>query len=448
MRFLDASQQRAAYRADLEYEGYARLGVPVYRLWHRLVARGFGALSPGFLAAVVERLQARESAVRLPGRSGSTERIRFLYLPVWTRILTSQRGGGSLTENPRGFRDQVAYLLEFFDLGRSDRFHWGLVPESEADLLEGDLDNAETKQLQSLLGTYREEQRGMLRERTRRAWDFGMSQELQIQHPELLSSVFLEEVHRQWDHSYTTAMQALGAIQPLTDTSDQLEHFADPHLQMTGGYCDLEVRGEGSWSALLASELAYQDESAAIDYFDVKYLESQLLYFKKEEGIDRVVRRRIRFIVDARRFTSNVRVLARFLAWLELSIYLVTHLFEKDRLQIIVHIDTGREELTQPLNQLLLLRTRRQNPGSDGELRFSEPDIYDGLRWQEISIGPDDVEQPLSGGFGHRAMVLADPVKTLGLSLKTHRLYESRLLVHMKELKQFLEGNTHAKVSA
>jgi hypothetical protein len=194
--------------------------------------------------------------------------------------------------------------------------------------------------------------------------------------------------------------------------------------------------------------LAYQEDDESIDYFDVKYLESQLLFLKKEEGVDRVVRRRVRFSVDARRFVANIRVLARLLAWLELSIYLVTHLFEKDRLQIIVRIQTEREGLTPALNQLLLLRVRRQNPGSDGELRFSEPDTFDGLRWQNIDIVPEQPAGSRSTAVGNRMMVMQDPVQTLGLALKTERLHEKRLLIYMKTLKQFLEGKTHAEVSA
>lgn len=448
MRFLDTYQQPVVYLKDLELEGFRNLGSSVYYLWQSLVARGFSSLSPGFLAALVDRLQGRGNAVRLPGRTGTVERINFFALPVWNQIFPIFSSAGSLADDHHGYCDRIAYLLDYFDLGRSDSFHWGVLPETESVFLSTSGYDSSSEELQNMFDAYFDEQRTALRSRSRNLWNFGMTQKLKVQRPELLSTVFLEEVHRQWDQSYISAVRSLGSIQPLTDTSDQLVKFADPHLQVTGGYSDLEVRGEGSWSALLASELAYQEDDDSIDFFDVKYLESQLLYLKKEEGVDRVIRRRIRIHIDARKFGGNVRVLARLLVWLELSVYLATHLFEKDRIQIIVQILTAQTDLCRSLNQLLLLRTRQLNSNSDGEIRFSEPDVQDGLRWQEITIGPQSIEDTILPGRGHRKMIIEDPVRTLGLTLKTHRLFVRRLLVHVKMLKNFLEGNTHAKISA
>ena len=424
----------------MHYSGYMKLSPVAVELWKTLVQRGYSTLLPGFLCRLIERVSWQKSGADIPGRMPSVAEQRFFNLPVWDSVSPMFQRMGEIAAYKNLWADRLYLVLDFFDIGRAGNFHWGDIDSLGQQLAILPDDYQTNPEYLGYLSDFDQS----LREYLYHCPDFGLTEELRLQYPEVLSSATVEQLHRHWDALYSRYYYMTGVISPLEEDAEDLEMFAEPEMQMSGGYCDLEMRGEGNWSALLASELAYQDETMELDYFDIKYLESQLMFLKKDEGADRVIRRRLVLNVDAEPFAVNLRALARCMAWVQLLISVAARLYEKDRVQLIVLLHTGDKNLTKNILQLFMLRIQRQNLDAVAEIRFSMPPEDDGLNWQSIYLSNCASDQPAEGS----CRILPDLEEQLGLLLKTDSIHERRLLRAVRNQIEFLKGRSHAKVSA
>ena len=92
----------------------------------------------------------------------------------------------------------------------------------------------------------------------------------------------------------------LGEIDPrqvsVSDDGAAETAFVDESHYPTGGLAGLTNRG--SMANLVLSELVYIDRTLPFDLFDLRFLEGELLYYLRDEGILRRKRRTIHLIID------------------------------------------------------------------------------------------------------------------------------------------------------
>ena len=141
-----------------------------------------------------------------------------------------------------------------------------------------------------------------------RALLFGIS--AQVQWSELLQpedifelehhDVLSEPAQRIGCRQIIEVSRRLGEIDPrqvaVADDGAAETAFVDESHYPTGGLAGLTNRG--SMENLVLSELVYIDRSMSIDLFDIRFLEGELLYYLRDDGILRRKRRTIHLIID------------------------------------------------------------------------------------------------------------------------------------------------------
>jgi len=444
MKFLAPKEQAFLYTASLNHSGFYSLNKDVEEIWKKLVNRGYNSLLPGLLAGIIQKISWREAGTRIQGRSGSLEEQIFFQNPIWDSFLQVFQGLGSFEENHKAWVDALYFLLDYFDLGSSNIFSWGALSKFPEASVEG-LTLSEQSQLTEYLRITDME----LKKIGLKVMMFGLTEEFRIHYPRIFEDAAVEDLHRFWESSYRRYQTLLGPVPVLEEDTDNLVDYAEPEMQMTGGYCDVEIRGEGNWTALLASELSFEDPEMEVDYFDIKYMEGQLIFFKKDEGADRIIRRRIVLALDAEAFRVNTRALARALAWIQLLASICLSLYMKDRVQLILLLKTGIQDLDRRIRQLMQLRLNRQNPDNDQDIRFEFPVEDDGLLWQTTLITNNaEVELPVWADDAHiKKQYYPNIDEDLGLLLKTNSIQEKRLLRVTRDLLSLLQENVYDKVS-
>ena len=118
----------------------------------------------------------------------------------------------------------------------------------------------------------------------------------ELQHYDILS----EPAQRIGCRQIIEVSRRLGEIDPrqiaVADDGAAETAFVDESEYPTGGLAGLTNRG--SMENLVLSELVYIDPSMEIDLFDLRYLEGELLYYLRDDGILRRKRRTISVLVD------------------------------------------------------------------------------------------------------------------------------------------------------
>lgn len=93
----------------------------------------------------------------------------------------------------------------------------------------------------------------------------------------------------------------LGEIDPrgvnIADEGEAETAFLDESHYPTGGLSGLTNRG--SMENLVLSELVYMDRTMAVDLFDLRFLEGELLFYLRDDGLLRRKRRTVHLILDA-----------------------------------------------------------------------------------------------------------------------------------------------------
>ncbi len=154
----------------------------------------------------------------------------------------------------------------------------------------------------------------------------------------------------------------------------------ETELQYEGFYPEgglSELTNRGSFENLVSSELIYLDASERIDWFVLRYLERELLFYKRDSGLLRKRRRNFNFILWEANFKpSNLPCkLSSLMKGFGLSlIENLFDLFSDDELHIDYYILKYREDNIETL-QLLLANKIERNKVILKEYSQSQEDI-------------------------------------------------------------------------
>lgn len=182
-----------------------------------------------------------------------------------------------------------------------------------------------------------------------KAWEYLLKQEnvlletdlFEIKHYKLFSGenlVRMRFIYQIIYQSYNLIKSRLiSQITLKTENDKVIKDFSEPQLLLIGGYDSLTNKGE--LSSLVPSELAYIDDSESFDYFDYKYLQKELLYYKREEGSVFRIRRQFHIFLEINSEMELDKNLAILLAFLLALSEKITSIYQKDIVLVNIYLE-------------------------------------------------------------------------------------------------------------
>ncbi|GAB4271568.1 MAG: hypothetical protein Kow0029_09400 [Candidatus Rifleibacteriota bacterium] len=121
------------------------------------------------------------------------------------------------------------------------------------------------------------------------------------------------------------------------ESSWVVARYGEPQVLPLGGYD--ELTNKGTMSSIMPSELAYIDESMEFDLFDYKFIENQLMYFKRDSGAVFRIRRDIRVKLELSAFFEHERHLGLLFAWCFNFAEKLIETFVKDMVNVFIELE-------------------------------------------------------------------------------------------------------------
>lgn len=330
MDFLNPSQVRSWYETSINVSGFSRLNPLVLRIWKKAVMRGRQALPPGFTARMFENLTRRPAGERKRGRTFDREDAILDAICRKSGFedlegLFILRGNTLSSEFTESVMLQLLDVLPGFILNSirfsSQDLESAFAPDTPAD---------PRLPVSGLLLQIYGELENMFADSPFRLSNGSI---FEITHPDLFSS----PADRTFYRYMTETMEGIsrwskGTFTLREDAASLVESCGEPQVLMLGGYDSLSNKGE--FSSLLTSELAYIDEAMEVDLFDYKYLEKQLMFFKREEGAVFRIKRNVTVIFELTPFVEHERHLGMCFGFSLALAEKILEAFFKDRVNI------------------------------------------------------------------------------------------------------------------
>lgn len=290
MDYLDAPRLRSWYFGSLHYSGYRALGEPVVELWARAVDHGLVSLPPGLIGALAERLTHRPAGERdADGQRADTEG-QLIELMASGRAF-GHLEGEFILEGAEWSTDRLLRVIERL-AHKAGNLHDPGVYFAAAEIPHA-LD--EKTRADGEFGARTILDR-IYRDAIRRWVDDNAQLDdddlFEIEHPHLFPLPSARTLFRRMQTAARAIRRDLGGDVSLREENDEVVRlYGEPEVLPLGGFDSFTRRG--SITSLVPSELAMVDDREAIDLFDYKYLENELLYYKREQGLVFRIRRRV-----------------------------------------------------------------------------------------------------------------------------------------------------------
>jgi hypothetical protein len=388
MKFLTAGEVKSWFEDSLAQSGVAELTPDELTLWKHLISRGNNALPPGFLRHLVRRLLETGSGIlsldprenllleTLSSDAGFVHlRGRLVFTSPDKRSSLLISALERLCEKIGGFTHPD---IHFHEAELRGALAAGTIsePDFPGRLIRDQL----YTQLLSGLQDHRF--------RLQRADLF------EILNHDLFPTPAAKTLYRRLMESFELMNATICSQLSLPEeSSDIIARFGEPDILPLGGFDSLTTRGD--FPSLLPSELAYIDSESSLDLFDYKFLENQLLYFKREEGSVFRIKRRFVLTFQLREMMEHERHLAVLFAFVLVTALKLQQTFIKDIIHIRVrllgfqptHFEPALGFLRhfiehQKLNAVMSIHTAVQN----------ETDADEESRFQHWLIGPTETE--------------------------------------------------------
>ena len=350
VNFLSSFQIKGWYSASLQLSGFKELDALPKAVWMAVVLQGKRALPPGFLGNFIERLTHKTAGIHsgtraFPLEDGLMDKIcigtGFEHLEG-VFILAGAKC------DPRFFSGVIEQVMD-----RIPGFFNPLVNFSDKDLDAAmrEIDRPEppvresrahpggrtgiffADRESSVLSTIETIYREVLEHLERDPFRLNQADLFEIGHPSLFEKPADRTFYRVMMRAVKGIATWAGGVFTLREeTPVVVSHFGEPQMLPLGGYDSLTNKGD--ISSLVPSELAFIDEAMPVDMFDYKFLENQLMYFKREQGAVFRIRRRVHIQVELTSFMEHERHLGMFFAWCLILSDKILDAFTKDIVEI------------------------------------------------------------------------------------------------------------------
>ena len=333
MRFFSDKEIKELYDFSLNFSGYQKINDFSKDLWLKFVLSGYTDLPPGFLARLAEKIthtvlgsdnsntrnQAEYNLIETIARSQGFKQIEGEFI----------MGGNRLDKNKL-----FLCLEKIFD--KIDSFSKQNLKFTEKDLKASfqinnlNIENKENGNILDLENLMLEASEEVLK------YNDLIDEEdiFEIKNPELfLSDQRARKLYKVMNKILKEINYFLiGEISLKPESDYIIAKYGEEQVLPVGGYDSLINKGD--ISSLLSSELAYIDDTQSIDYFDYKYMQKELLYYKREEGSIFRMRRSILLDIELDQASEHEKNLALIFAFCLAIIEKLVSVFTKDIIEI------------------------------------------------------------------------------------------------------------------
>lgn len=336
MRFLSDHELKEIYNASLKVSQYESVNNFIKDLWSKFVLSGYSDLPIGFLARLTEKILHISQGENKFGNSNIINKINIFESKL-IEIISKSQGfkqiEGEFIISGNKFNKEKLYLSfeKIFD--KIPVFSHHNLKFTAKDLekaLELDIKKVDKDYYSELENIYEKaiEQASMHN-------DLIDEEDLfQIRNPQLfLSDQRALKLYRLMNNAIKNInFYLIGEVTLKPENDYVISKYGEEQVLSVGGYDSLINRGD--ISSLLPSELAYIDKNEKIDYFDYKYMQKELLYYKREEGSIFRMRRVILVDIEIDYAVEHEKNLALVFAFCISLIEKLVSVFTKDIIQI------------------------------------------------------------------------------------------------------------------
>lgn len=342
MEFLNEEAICDWYHYSLKKSGFTQVEPVVSNLWHRLALSGMYGVPPGFLAALTSRLvpfeigkkdkdaevyEAEASYVNLIAGSKGADRLGKVFYIINmddyqnNLILSLEQ---IIRKLPLFEHKQIMFLeSEFTRAFLKINIERGQEGFSNSALFDDALD-----EMYKNLTTYCIEN----------PLEFEEEDIFEITYPELFNKSSSKLFYRIMNRAMKAMEFWLRDTYTLDEESDWvIAKYGEPQTLSIGGYD--EITNKGSLSSMLTSELAYMEDDTDFDLFDYKYIENQLLYFKRDTGSIYRIRRQILLRITMTEFFEHEKNLGFLFAAIYSFATKIIEIYFKDMVNISIFLE-------------------------------------------------------------------------------------------------------------
>ncbi len=333
MQLLKPDQIAYWYKYSLQRSGFSEIRVFVREFWKELAKEGNTAFPPGFLALLIEELMSIPAGNKIDGAAPLESEVQLIEGLRNSHGFDRLEGIFILNGADKDLELGKSILRQLIDRLPQFRSSWLVFsgPDMERSFSSASQNSGfDCEKTLDLL--YKDFYQQL------EIKEFGLSSSdiFEISHP----SLFEKPTDRIFYRKMTTAMNGISlwtqSVFTLKEESNWVvARYGEPQVLPIGGYD--AISNKGNLSSIIPSELAYIDETMEFDLFDYKYLESQLMYFKRDSGAVFRIRRNVHVKVDLTEFFEHERHLGLLFAWVQNLSEKIVETFVKDLVNIYIH---------------------------------------------------------------------------------------------------------------
>lgn len=324
------------YKYSLNRSGYSELFGFARDFWKDLVRRGNRAFPPGFLARLLEAFMTEPAGVKVDGATPAESESR--YLQMIRNAPGADRLDGVFIISGADRDNVLAQPILTQIIDRLPAFRHSALVFSDSEL-----EKAMSVEVAHSAGfnvdqAFEHIYQQAIQEFGETEFSFDADDIFEIGHPNL----FERAADRLFYRRMVEAMRGLAtwtrSVFTIKEESSWIvARYGEPQVLPLGGYD--ELTNKGTLSSLVTSELAYIDESMAFDLFDYKFIENQLMYFKRDSGAVFRIRRDIRVKIVLSEFFEHERHLGLMFAWCFNFAEKLIETFIKDMVNVFIELD-------------------------------------------------------------------------------------------------------------
>lgn len=332
MNFLSSEEIRDLYNASIDFSGYKTLNKQTIDLWIKFLLLGFNDLPVGFLARLSDKL---------------------------THIISGQENSNPKNENENNLIDFISKDQGFKQIEGEFIISGKNINNEKLFLtIEKIIDKIGTFSKQNLKFTEKDLMDSFALEKEPNDNNFNLKSNLEkiindsynkvLEITELINEEDLFEIRN--PKLFLSDPRAINLYRVMNKTLKEINFFligevslkqeddyilakyGEEQVLPVGGYDSLINKGD--ISSLLSSELAYIDPTEKIDYFDYKYMQQELLYYKREEGSIFRIRRSILIDIETDYSIEHEKNLAVLFAFCLSLVEKLINVFNKDIVKI------------------------------------------------------------------------------------------------------------------
>lgn len=338
MQFLYPDQIAYWYERSLKISGYSMLNEQVKKLWVSFVKDGDQCLPPGFLGRFLELWMSIESG---PARKNAQIMdVEKKYLRTIKELPGSEKIEGVFLLSGADKNIEIATPLIRQILTRLPPLHSSAIALSDSDIdksfsVEPNPPGFEVQAtLESMYSN-------ALTELEESNFCFYTDDIFEISHPNLFKKPADRFFYRRMARVMKGLVNWTKSVFTLNEESAfVVAKYGEPEVLPLGGYD--EITTKGNISSLIPSELGYIDETMDFDLFDYKFLENQLMYYKRDSGAVFKIRRDVIVHVELTEFFEHERHLALLFAWSFFFAEKIVDTFVKDLVNVHILFEKYR----------------------------------------------------------------------------------------------------------